>query len=434
MKAILKKVYDFSVHNGVIDWDELKAAGVDFVMLRAGYGQNNIDERFYDNARACCRLGIPFGVYWFSYAYTAEMAAKEADYALAAVSKYRQQCPIAYDLEYDTVRYAATKGISIGKQLATAMAEAFCRRVETADHEAWNYANQDYLRRMFGETLLKYPLWYARYNAVPGRDDMVMWQYSSNGKVPGVSGRVDTNYAYRHIVSIGQSGIMQDYVEAATGTYRLHIEGNHYLALDGVKTNFRLKEFRCKDGSNEVAIDRGLVSILQKIRDHVCAPVTITSGYRTSSYNKLVGGASKSYHLTGCAADIKVEGATPLMVAAYAESIGVMGIGLYSTFTHVDTRSKLYYWSGSSGNRVTTFGGGQGDTGERPSTGVVLKRGIKSSGVEWLQSRLTKRGYVLTVDGIYGPKTETAVRAFQDNMGIKVDGIAGDVTIAYLAS
>ena len=70
MEAVYRKVYDFSVHNGRIDWDRLKESGVDFVMLRAGYGKNNIDERFYDNASACIRLGIPFGIYWFSYAYT----------------------------------------------------------------------------------------------------------------------------------------------------------------------------------------------------------------------------------------------------------------------------------------------------------------------------------------------------------------------------
>ena len=80
MEAVYRKVYDFSVHNGRIDWDRLKESGVDFVMLRAGYGKNNIDERFYDNASACMRLGIPFGIYWFSYAYTEEMAEREAGY------------------------------------------------------------------------------------------------------------------------------------------------------------------------------------------------------------------------------------------------------------------------------------------------------------------------------------------------------------------
>ena len=126
MEVVYNKVYDLSTHNGLVDWDKLKEDGVDFVMLRAGYGKNNIDERFYDNATACVRLGIPFGIYWFSYAYTADMAEQEAEYAIAAVSKYLIRCPISYDLEYDTVRYASTKGITIDKSLATKMVEAFC--------------------------------------------------------------------------------------------------------------------------------------------------------------------------------------------------------------------------------------------------------------------------------------------------------------------
>ena len=166
MEAVYRKVYDFSVHNGRIDWDRLKESGVDFVMLRAGYGKNNIDERFYDNASACMRLGIPFGIYWFSYAYTEEMAEREAGYALEAVKKYKLECTVAYDLEYDTVRYAATKGITIRKGLATAMAAAFCGRVGRAGYMAVNYSNQDYLKNMFDDCLLSYPLWYARYNRI----------------------------------------------------------------------------------------------------------------------------------------------------------------------------------------------------------------------------------------------------------------------------
>lgn len=93
MEIVYRKVYDVSVHNGLIDWDQIQADGVDFVMIRAGYGRNNIDERFVDNASACVRLGILFGVYWFSYGYTAAMADQEAACALEAVQKYRLKCP-----------------------------------------------------------------------------------------------------------------------------------------------------------------------------------------------------------------------------------------------------------------------------------------------------------------------------------------------------
>ena len=278
MEVVYNKVYDLSVHNGVVDWDMLKEDGVEFVMLRAGYGKNNIDERFYDNASACVRLGIPFGVYWFSYAYTVEMAEQEAEYAIAAVSKYRIRCPVSFDLEYDTVRYAATKGVTINKALATQMVDAFCSRVGRAGFEAWNYANKDYLQRMFDNTLLnKFPLWFARYNDIPGRSGMVMWQRSSSGTINGISGRVDLNYAYRKLESIGQEAGTPDTIEALLGTasYLVSWDGNKYFTLDGEKTNFKVKEFACKDGTDIVKVNRTLLQILQQIREHFGKPVII---------------------------------------------------------------------------------------------------------------------------------------------------------------
>ena len=73
-----KKGIDVSRWQGTIDWEKVKADGVEFAMLRAGYGQGNIDAQFERNAGECTRLGIPFGVYWFSYAYTPAMARREA--------------------------------------------------------------------------------------------------------------------------------------------------------------------------------------------------------------------------------------------------------------------------------------------------------------------------------------------------------------------
>lgn len=119
-----------------------------------------------------------------------------------------------------------------------------------------------------------------------------------------------------------------------------------------ISRNFRVREFACKDGSDKVLIEDELVELLQKIRDHFAAPVIITSAYRTAAYNKKVGGAPYSKHMSGMAADIKVEGATPKQVAQYAERIGCKGIGQYSTFTHVDTRRVKSYWKNTSGGNV----------------------------------------------------------------------------------
>lgn len=122
-------------------------------------------------------------------------------------------------------------------------------------------------------------------------------------------------------------------------------------AKDGnkkVSTNFRVKEFACTDGSDPIFIDSDLVNVLQKIRTHFGKSVTITSAYRTPTKNKAVGGQTYSQHLYGRAADIKVKGVSPKKVAAYAETLlkNKGGIGIYSTFTHIDTRATKSRWNG----------------------------------------------------------------------------------------
>lgn len=122
-------------------------------------------------------------------------------------------------------------------------------------------------------------------------------------------------------------------------------------AKDGNKklsANFRVKEFACSDGSDPIFIDSDLVAVLQKIRTHFGKSVTISSAYRTPAKNKAVGGTTYSQHLYGKAADIKVKGIAPKKVAAYAEKLMPKngGIGIYKTFTHIDTRTVKARWNG----------------------------------------------------------------------------------------
>ncbi len=122
-------------------------------------------------------------------------------------------------------------------------------------------------------------------------------------------------------------------------------------AKDGDKklsTNFKVKEFACTDGSDPIFIDSDLVNVLQKIRTHFGKSVTITSAYRTPTKNKACGGSPYSQHLYGRAADVKISGISPKKVAAYAETLlkNKGGIGIYSTFTHIDVRSTKARWKG----------------------------------------------------------------------------------------
>ena len=129
------------------------------------------------------------------------------------------------------------------------------------------------------------------------------------------------------------------------------------LARDGAKQlspAFKVREFRCRDGSDAIMIDQTLVVLLQAIREHFGRPVTITSGYRTAAHNTAVGGAKSSQHLLGRAADIQVQDTDPLAVAAYAESLmpGWGGVGRYPVkpgrargWVHVDTRPNKSRWT-----------------------------------------------------------------------------------------
>ena len=120
-------------------------------------------------------------------------------------------------------------------------------------------------------------------------------------------------------------------------------DGNKKLSA-----NFKVREFACTDGSDPIFIDSDLVDVLQKIRTYFGTAVTITSAYRTPTRNKAVGGETYSQHLYGRAADIKVKGVTPKKVAAYVEKIMPKsgGIGIYSSFVHVDVRSAKSRWNG----------------------------------------------------------------------------------------
>ncbi len=166
--------------------------------------------------------------------------------------------------------------------------------------------------------------------------------------------------------------------------------------------NFSVKEFGCKGKSCcfTVKIDAKLVEFLQEIREHFKAPVTINSAYRCTKHNKSVGGASSSRHVKGQAADIVVEGVKPAEVAKYAESIGVLGIGLYETakdgyFVHIDTRTTKSFWYGQAQAKRTTFGG------------TVSKGNAKVK--EWQKAAIAD-GFKLTANGVWDEKCEAIAK------------------------
>lgn len=224
-----------------------------------------------------------------------------------------------------------------------------------------------------------------------------------------------------------------------------------------ISKNFKSTEFDCKGKGccSVTKIDTKLVEYLQKIRDHFEKPVTITSAYRCLIHNKNVGGASASKHRYGMAADIKVKGIAPAEVAKYAESIGILGIGLYETdkdgyFVHIDTRNKKAFWYGQAQAHRDTFGGifrnaditywqiaaiqdgfnlPSGTDGIwGPECIAVAKKAICKKRLTYKYKNLSKivqKAVGVTADGKFGNSTRNAVITYQKNNGLVADGVVG---------
>ena len=193
----MKKGIDVSAHNGSIDWGRAKK-DIDFAMLRAGFGKGNVDKHFHENAKGCISNGIPFGVYWFSYAITVDDARAEAQHCLDAIKGYTLDYPIAFDFEYDSDNYFIKK---VGRAMTTArkiaIAQAFCETVEKAGYYVSIYTNLDYFNKCFKSLANKYDIWLARWNAKSSGQVCGMWQYTERGCVTGIKTVVDCNYSYK---------------------------------------------------------------------------------------------------------------------------------------------------------------------------------------------------------------------------------------------
>ncbi len=195
--TIKAKVIDVSAHQGVIDWVKAKPH-IDGAILRVGYGmdiQKQDDEYFKRNADECTRLGIPFGVYIYSYADNNDRIKSEAAHTLRLIKGYKLSYPVYLDLE--------EKGTEHG---AVERANVFGDIIEKAGYWCGIYANLNWWNNYL-KGLDRFTKWVAQYNSecqYKG-SNLDMWQYSDKGKIPGISGKVDMNYCYRDFpVQIGK--------------------------------------------------------------------------------------------------------------------------------------------------------------------------------------------------------------------------------------
>ncbi len=193
-KAICKGI-DVSYHNGTIDWKRVKQQEVEYAIIRCGYGtndKNQDDKKWEENVKGCTDNNIPYGVYLYSYADTVEKASSEADHAIRLLQGKKFKYPVYYDLEEDKLRD------KISKQTIADIAQTFCDKLSAKGYTVGIYANKDWFTNYLTDSRFNnWTKWVAQYNTVcnyKGKYDM--WQCSSTGRVPGISGNVDLNYSY----------------------------------------------------------------------------------------------------------------------------------------------------------------------------------------------------------------------------------------------
>ncbi len=193
------KGIDVSVHNGNIDWQKVKNAGIDFAILRAGFGRlaSQKDEHFEQNYSGAKAAGIPIGACWYSYAMSEDEARLEADVFLSIIKGKQFEFPVYYDVE-------EKKQFALGKEKVSAIMRAFLERVEAAGYFVGLYGSASSLTTHTADDIKsRYTIWLAHwvdktsYSGAYG-----IWQHSEKGRVDGINGNVDLDIGYKDFPTI----------------------------------------------------------------------------------------------------------------------------------------------------------------------------------------------------------------------------------------
>ncbi|MCM1134584.1 MAG: hypothetical protein NC400_03320 [Clostridium sp.] len=191
---------DVSKWNGSIDWNAVKNSGVSFVIIRCGYRGSSTgalieDPKFRSNIQGAAKAGLKVGVYFFTQAVNEVEAVEEASMAVNLVKGYNISYPVFLDVESSN----GGRGDGIDTATRTAVCRAFCQTVQNSGYKAGIYANKTWFNsHIDAPSLTSYKIWLAQYAAAPSytRTKYDMWQYSSKGKIAGISTDVDMNISY----------------------------------------------------------------------------------------------------------------------------------------------------------------------------------------------------------------------------------------------
>lgn len=480
------KLIDISYWQGNLDFKKLKSAGINYIILRAGYGTTK-DSRFDQYAKACQSVGIKIiGAYWFTYALNVAQAKNEATICINACKPYNIPT-IFYDFEYDTVKKAKAQGITLGSKECNDFTIAFCDTVKAAGIAPGYYCNDDYYKTMYSDRVKNkgYYLWYAHYKSDYSYHESPIscdiFQYSSRARLAGFNQNFDGDICYNPKL-LGNSTNSSISSNTNKGNNTMTNKTTKEQAINAViktaqneigylekKSNAQLNSKTANAGYNNFtkywrdiypayqtepwcaafvswcfmkAFGLTMAKKLLKHWPYVYCP-TLGSLF-TKNANPKVGDIvifyrSGEFRHTGLVTKVQgdqfwtIEGNTSGASGIVANGGGVCAKSYYNSKlpgTKFCTPNYSLVTSIVSGNFSTSI----------PTTPTNTKNyltvGDKGDAVKTLQTKLNKVGYKLTVDGIYGDNTLKAVKSFQTKYKkeLEVDGVAGKNTISKLDS
>ncbi len=199
------KGIDISAYQRNVDFNKVKASGIDFVIIRAGYGSiaGQMDKCFLSHAKGAKAAGLHVGAYWFVYAENEKEASKNARAFIEVLSKVKGliDFPVAIDFEGDSTSYMRRMGVRPTRALNTTICKIIAQELQAAGYKVMMYLNPDYIRNHVNYDELKgYDLWLAQYSSSHSIKCDI-WQHTSTGSVPGIKGNVDMNICYKDYVS-----------------------------------------------------------------------------------------------------------------------------------------------------------------------------------------------------------------------------------------
>ncbi len=196
------KGIDVSKWQGVIDWQKVKNSGVQFAIIREGYGKENpaqIDKKFEDNYSGAKSVGIGVGIYHYSYADSPEDAIKEAEFCLKNIKGKQFEFPIVFDIE-------DKEQLKLNNFQRTEICKSFCETIEKEGYYVAIYCNLNWYNNYLNkEDLKNYDLWLAQWGASKPSVSCGIWQYSDQGSISGINGNVDLNIAFKNYSDIIKS-------------------------------------------------------------------------------------------------------------------------------------------------------------------------------------------------------------------------------------